>query len=134
MPEFIGEADLSFIPPPQQRKWWELFLSRRPRAIVRTELVFIDSRGDRWPVYPGTLVDGLSTPWWLWWIVRPFSWRSVRAMVIHDAYCKNRRRPSERVHEVFEEGLLCDGVHPIRARAGWLGVHYRGPKFEARTG
>jgi hypothetical protein len=104
------------------------------RSMRLTENVsFIDSKGVEWFACAGDIVDGASIPWFLWRAIgSPFVGKYRKASVIHDVYCKNKQRNSKRVHTLFHEIMIHDGVEPYKAHAMWLGVRLFGPRFKGR--
>jgi hypothetical protein len=53
----------------------------------------------------------------------------VKAAVIHDYWCKIKSRSWENVHRIFYEAMLTDGVPEAQAKAMYLAVYYRGPRW-----
>lgn len=129
MSHFLGECDLRFPAPPTRLARWEWLCPRRPEAIVLAEIQFIDPKCRVWRAAKGSHTNGLSSPWWLWWIVPPFSGRGIRAAVLHDVACQQKRQPSPLVHAMFYHAARADGAHPIRAWVGWVFIRLFGPKF-----
>jgi len=91
---------------------------------------FIDRHGVVWHAPKTSIVDGASIPRFFWrYIGSPFVGKYRRASVIHDVYCKTKSRPHDRVHKVFHEMMLADGVEEDDARQMYLAVKLRGPEW-----
>ena len=91
---------------------------------------YIDPKGTRWPVPPGTVLDGASIPKLFWSIIGgPFEGRYRNASVIHDFFCQVRTRPFPAVHRVFYDAMLSSG---LTDRTSWLmykAVDQFGPRW-----
>jgi len=82
----------------------------------------------------GFTTDGASIPPLFWAMVgHPYSPSSIRAALLHDWLCRDRRHgwSSTTVHRIFHVALLADGVAAPRAYAMWLATHWFGPSFKA---
>lgn len=130
---FEGHCDVRILPPPAKRRWWEFIFPRRPQLMVLSTFSYIDQKGKRWEVRPGTKVNGLSTPCIFWRLMPPFSWREVRGSVIHDPECEAKRNPSPAVHKMLHAAARCDNSSPLRAWFMWCGVRGFGPKFSGKA-
>lgn len=92
---------------------------------------FIDTRGKRWSVPRGVLVDGASIPTVFWsFIGGPFEGKYRVASIIHDYYCDVRSRPWQEVHRVFYEAMLASGVNSSRALLMFKAVEKFGPRWD----
>lgn len=78
---------------------------------VLLPLAFIDHRGMRWEVPAGFMVDRSRIPAFLHrWVGDPFCRRMRRATALHCFYSWQRGVGSGRVHRMFAEAALTDGV------------------------
>ncbi len=135
---FEGVLNLHVTEPPDRREWWECFFPRRPCLIVASYgFSYVDPDGRRWAVPYGSYVNGLTTPWFLWRLMPPFSWREIWASVVHDVACfkegdvivDGEPASFQEVHQVLYLAMRCKHVHPVRAWWAWLGVRMFGPRF-----
>jgi len=126
---FEGRLLLEIPPPPSKRKWWEWFLPLRPQAIVRSDFSFVEPDGTKWVARDGDEFNGISSPWCFWRLMPPFSWREIRAAVLHDPECVRRTKPSWRVHRMLRLAMRCDHASPLRAWIAWVAVIIGGPRF-----
>lgn len=79
---------------------------------VLEELIYIDSNKTKWIVPKGYKSDGASIPKWAQrFIGEPLEGDTLRAVLIHDVYCENKKRSQEDTHKVFREILKLDGVN-----------------------
>ena len=104
-------------------------LPRRPIATVVTEIEYLDPAGLLWVCFPGEEVNGLSTPWFFWRLLPPFSWRGIRPSILHDVACTNKSRTSKQVHDMLYYAMRCENVSAIRAYIVWRVVTWFGPRF-----
>ena len=126
---FEGICTIEILPPPAERKWWEWVFARRPELVSTSPFAYVDPRGKRWYVWPGDRNNGLSTPPLSWRLMPPFSWREIRAGVLHDRYCVTQTEPSWEVHRMIYEAARCDHSSPPRAWGMWAGARWFGPRF-----
>jgi hypothetical protein len=91
---------------------------------------YIDPNGTKWPVPPGTTLDGASIPRFFWSLIGgPFEGRYRNASVIHDFYCQVQTRPFPIVHRVFYDAMVTSG---LTDRTSWLmykAVDQFGPRW-----
>ena len=60
----------------------------------------------------GFITDGASIPKWAQrFIGEPLEGDTLRAVLVHDVYCENKKRSQEDTHKVFREILKLDGVN-----------------------
>jgi hypothetical protein len=101
---------------------------RNMRLLEPFEYIGPDDR--RWPVPPGTVVDGASIPRVFWSVIGgPFEGPYRGPSVIHDFYCQTRTRKYQDVHQTFHDAMLCAGVTTSRAWFMYEGVARFGPKW-----
>ncbi len=116
-PHFIGDVVALWLPDGREMKLKENFL-------------YVDKYGVEWQAPINSIVDGASIPRFFWrYIGSPFVGKYRRASVIHDVYCKTKSRPHERVHKVFKEMMLADGVDEFDAHQMYLAVKVGGPTW-----
>lgn len=83
-----------------------------------------------WPVPKGALVDGASIPQVFWSVIGgPFEGRYRDASVVHDYYCKIKSEPWEKVHDMFYDAMLANGVDSNKAALMFYAVRWFGPKW-----
>jgi len=93
---------------------------------------FVGPDGRRWPVPPGTIVDGASIPQFLWSLIgAPFEGLYRDASVLHDHYCETRTRAASDVHQMFKDAMITSGVGTSRAWLMYKAVDKFGPRWEA---
>jgi hypothetical protein len=93
---------------------------------------YVDPNGKRWQAKLGLETDGATIPPVFWPIVgHPFEGLYVKAAVIHDYYCleQHRYREWEKVHHVFHEGMITNGVNSIKAALMFYAVWRFGPRW-----
>lgn len=96
---------------------------------------YVDGRGTEWTAPAGTVVDGASIPRALWTIVgAPFTGKYRKASVIHDFACQSMARPWQKVHQVFFEAALAEGVDAFQAKLMYGAVYAWGPRWEIIDG
>lgn len=94
------------------------------------EFAYLDSNGNTWLAPIGSVVDGASIPRIFWsTISSPFCGKYRRASIIHDVFCKNKKVPHKKVHAMFYEAMLTDGVPPFKAKLMFHAVNLFGPKW-----
>jgi len=99
--------------------------------LLLSNFVFFDSKGKKWEVDPGHIVDGASIPKVAWNSITgtPFIGDYRRATVLHDVECKLQREPSKAVHKMFLDAMLADGVKKWKAKMMYQLVAWFGPKW-----
>lgn len=103
-------------------------------AILLEPYTFIDSKGGKWPVAKGAMIDGASIPRFAWSIIGgPFEGKYRNASVIHDWYCDRRTRPWREVHRMFHEAMLAAGVDPVTAKVMYTAVAWAGPRWDSQA-
>src|SRR5688500_10816986 len=109
------------------------------KAELKSDYRFFTNDGGVLVARAGLIYDGASIPRVLWGLsTNPWADDVIGPATIHDWYCKlgrEGRSPlgSQQVHYNFYLGLKAIRVPEWRARARWLAVHHRGPKFSAAT-
>jgi len=93
-------------------------------------LMFVDPQKRKWVVPRWTVIDGASTPRFLWVFSSPFVGKYRRASVIHDYYCSIKERPSKEVHYMFYQAMLCDGVPKWKAYLMYQAVKLGGGNWK----
>ncbi len=122
------------LPNEKVRFYGDVIARWLPESPREMELVspfsFIDKYGFKWFAPCGSIVDGASIPRLFWrFIGSPFVGKYRRASVIHDVYCKTKSMPHKKVHKMFYEAMLADGVSKIKAKQMYLAVKIGGPKW-----
>lgn len=106
------------------------------RAVLDTDYKFIEPNGTEHVAKAGLIYDGASIPKLLWGLsTNPWADDVIGPATIHDYYCKLGRLgesplDSDDVHYLFYLGLKAINVSEWRARARWLAVKLKGPKFK----
>lgn len=92
---------------------------------------FTDSAGKVWIAPKGSLLNGADIPCFFWRVAgSPYVGLHRRSSIIHDVYCRTRSEPSEAVHKMFYEGMLCDGMGKKMAWCKYQAVKNFGPEWE----
>jgi hypothetical protein len=79
-------------------------------------------------------VDGASIPRRLWALIGgPFEGRYRKASVVHDVECQTKANRWRDVHLMFHSAMLCDGVHPLKAKIMYGAVYHFGPRWPSAT-
>lgn len=92
---------------------------------------FVDTSGVKWTAPAFSIVDGASIPSIFWSnFGPPFVGKYRRASVIHDVYCERRDREHRKVHKMFYDAAITDGVDRSKARLMYLAIRAFGPKWE----
>ena len=94
---------------------------------------YIDPYGIHWDVPANIETDGATIPSALQPIVGS-SWDKdyLRAAVVHDFYIRKTTADPKRVHEMFLNALLADGVRPYWATMMYRAVRRFGPTWKTR--
>lgn len=93
--------------------------------------VFTDDNGKEWVAPQGHKINGASIPEFLWSTVgSPFVGDYRRASVVHDVECDLKRESHKKVHRMFYDAMLCDGVTSFRAKYMYQAVRLFGPKWD----
>lgn len=101
--EYSGKVKAEWLAKTREMKLLEPFAFKGPDCKV-------------WPVPKGALVDGASIPQAFWSVMGgPFEGRYRDASVVHDYYCKVMSEPWEKVHDMFYDAMLANGVDSNRA-------------------
>lgn len=102
------------------------------RMIVVEDFVFVDSRGIRWVVMAGDVVDGSSIPWFVQ-LAMGSPWVGLHrfASAIHDRACVEKKMRSSLVHSMYHDG--CRAAGAWNANALYQGVRFGGPRFKGRA-
>jgi hypothetical protein len=107
----------------------ELIGSRR--AIALAPFAFVDSRGLRWELKEGDMLDGSSIPWLLQrWLGGPWEGLHRFASSLHDRGCVEKKRRSELVHLMYYDG--CRAAGESKALLLYWGITIGGPRFPGR--
>ncbi len=95
---------------------------------------FIDGCGKRWQAPTEALTDGASIPSIAQLFTGdPYSGPYLDAAVVHDWYCAVRTEPHVAVHQMFYNGMIAAGVGATLAMSMYVGVCWRGPKWDELT-
>ncbi|MEN8141930.1 MAG: DUF1353 domain-containing protein, partial [Thermodesulfobacteriota bacterium] len=102
----------------------------RKMRLLKT-LTFTDGAGKVWEAPAGAKIDGASIPKLLWSLIgSPFVGKYRRATVFHDIYCQTRSEPHRKVHDMFLEAMLADGVSVSKAKMMHDAVINYGPRWD----
>ncbi len=98
---------------------------------LREDFQFVDSKGIKWTVPKGSVVDGANIPKILWASVGPpFVGKYRRATVLHDVACVERSKPHKKVHRMLYEAMLADNTPKLIAKKMYYAVAMFGPKWD----
>lgn len=99
-------------------------------AITLNDIVWDDGEGVFCVIPSGTMSDGASVPWFLWWFLPPWGDRATIAAILHDYLCEQKDKKTPIVG--CERRVDCDnqykkavkvlGVKPFKAWVAWIGV------------
>lgn len=107
--------------------WW----IKDPQYRLLQPLLFIAADGEEIPVEEGYVFNGLSVPWWLWWLCPADSCNAFAASAVHDSLCDSRLYDSVTAARYFWEAMVANGFYAWGSLRNWAGVRYAGPKFSA---
>lgn len=97
------------------------------RMIVLEDFAFVDSRGLRWEVKAGAVVDGSSIPWLLQrWLGSPWVGLHRFGSSIHDDACVRKSMPYQLVHSMYHDA--CRAAGAANADTLYFGVKHWGPR------
>lgn len=96
---------------------------------VAEDFVYVDGKGQKWPVPKGTETDGASVPRFFWSLFPPFAGKHRLAAVVHDRYCQTRDRPWRDVHQMFYDAMRAAGVGVSSANTMFAAVYAFGPRW-----
>ncbi len=83
---------------------------------LASRVKFLDNEGKSWEVPADSIVDGASIPRLLWTFAgSPFVGNYRRASVIHDYFCDIKTTGAEKIHRMFREAMIVDGVNELEA-------------------
>jgi hypothetical protein len=100
---------------------------------LKEDFSFIDGSGKKWLAPEGSLIDGASIPRFFWRVIgSPFFGHFRRASVIHDVYCVTKSEPYKKVHKMFYNAMIADGVSKRKAKAMYWAVKMGGPKWPSK--
>jgi hypothetical protein len=99
------------------------------------DYIYIDSKGKRWTVPAGTVVNGASIPKPVWSLLGgPWDGEYRNAAVLHDFMCENLIESSDFTHRLFFEAMLSSGVPKWAAKTMYFAVKKGGPKWIKKPG
>ena len=93
---------------------------------------YVDALGKRWSVPKGSRVNGASIPQALWIFGSPYTGDYRRASVVHDYYCATMTEPWDKVHRMFLEAVIDDGLSVVSAKTMYAGIRMGGPRWELK--
>lgn len=97
------------------------WIERGRRFRLVESMTFVDQRGFRWHVPRWFEVDRSHVPGFLQrWVADPFCRKMRRATAVHCFYSWHRSFHSSRVHRMYAEAMVTDGV-PMRQ---WVPVYW----------
>lgn len=108
------------------------WIANEPRKMkLREEFSFIDGNGKKWVAPASSVIDGASIPRFFWRVIgSPFFGMFRRSSVIHDVYCVTKSEPYKKVHKMFYDAMIVDGVPKGKAKAMYWAVKVGGPKWQ----
>ncbi|MBF8275536.1 MAG: hypothetical protein HW390_609 [Candidatus Brocadiaceae bacterium] len=84
-----------------------------------------------WVAEKGAVINGASIPQAFWSTVgSPFVGDYRRASVLHDVACDKKEQPHKKVHRMFYDAMICDGVSTSKAKLMYQAVRIFGPKWD----
>ncbi|MFM1815822.1 MAG: hypothetical protein RLZ98_2517 [Pseudomonadota bacterium] len=95
------------------------------------DLTFVDCDGTRYTAKKGTVVNGASIPRAAWSALgyTPWSGKLEKPAIIHDDQCERVMMTSEKVHSLFHDGLVREGVSAWDAGFMYGAVRAFGPQW-----
>jgi hypothetical protein len=91
---------------------------------------FVDEDGRRWPVPPGTSLNGASIPAAVWRLFgHPWEGKLREASVVHDYHCAVHSLDWRSVHRMLYRAMLASGVSERCAKLTYAGVYFAGPRW-----
>jgi len=118
---FVGEVVTKWLQHSGDDRYMEL----------QENFTFVDDNNTEWLAPAGHRINGASIPEIVWSTVgSPFIGDYRRASVIHDVECDLRRNSSKRVHRMFYNAMICDGVPKLKAKYMYKAVRLFGPKWD----
>lgn len=119
--EFIGEVVTKWLQHSGDDRYMRL----------QEDFKFIDANDVEWLAPAGHEINGASIPEFVWSTVgSPFVGDYRRASVIHDVECDLQRNPHRKVHRMFYDAMICDGVAKFKAKYMYKAVRLFGPKWD----
>lgn len=110
-------------------KWLQHSGDDRYMELIE-EFIFMDDDNFEWVAPAGHKINGASIPEFVWSAVgSPFVGDYRRASVVHDVECDLKRHPHKKVHRMFYDAMVCDGVSLFRAKYMYQAVRLFGPKW-----
>lgn len=107
-----------------------LWLNKGRKAKLLETLLFTDPDGNKWVASKGHIIDGASIPAPFQPLVgTPYGGKYVMASIIHDVACDEKKKPWQKVHQVFYQAMLASGVAPNKARLMYTAVYEGGPRW-----
>lgn len=117
MSKFVGKVVTEWVGNDRDQKLIEEFL-------------FIDNDNNIWRSCKYSVINGASIPKIFWvFIGSPFVGKYRRASVIHDTACEQQIYPHNKVHKMFYDAMICDGVTSFKAMLMYKTVAWFGPKW-----
>ena len=116
--------------PQRLRVWW----LKSPRYRLCHDLLFVAQDGTEWLVEAGFVFNGLSVPWWLFWLCPSDHPDAFAASCLHDKCC-SKPYPCDykKAGWLFWLAMRANGMYRWGAFRNWAGVRFGGPRFEAST-
>ncbi len=103
--------------------------------VVRKTFKYKSKDGQKWIVPKGFQSDAASIPKWAQkFIGEPLQGDTLRAVLVHDVYCENKKRSQEDTHKVFGEIMKHDGVNLVTRNLMYQAVkkwnEFKNPDWE----
>lgn len=118
-PRFIGKVK------------FELLLNEAREVVLTEDFCFVDSNGVEWLAPRDSILDGSSIPRILWpFAGSPFVGLHRVGSIPHDVYCKTKSRSHKRVHQMYEDACVLNGVSKRKAKILHRGIRIGGPKWK----
>jgi hypothetical protein len=97
---------------------------------VLNQFRYVDPGDTTWIVPAGVKVNGASIPRFLWTIVgSPWTGRYRRASVVHDYFYTREKYGSDKIHRVFYDAMITDGVGQFQAGSMYYAVVRFNPRW-----
>jgi hypothetical protein len=109
-------------------KWLKHEGADRKMKLVN-KFTFIDSDDTKWVAPIGSIINGTSIPKFLWSTLgSPYVGDYRRASVVHDVECQIRKKPYRKVHRMFYDAMICDGMDKYLSIHMYMAVRLFGPR------
>jgi hypothetical protein len=100
-----------------------------------TKYYYIDPLERKWDAPRGSIVNGADIPMEFWSIAGgPFEGKYRKASVLHDVACQVKKQTWRRVHRMFFDAMMCEGLPLKKALALYGAVYHFGPQWDDPEG